>query len=111
MGKIYGYIQYESNSDRIIQKAAIDKFVKEKFNLTPDNIEYFEEAVKPYISWKNRKLGKELLPKLSKDDVLVVSESKRLGASSPEVDVFLMYVTDKGAVVYEARLDTKISGY
>ncbi|AEA34508.1 resolvase domain-containing protein [Hippea maritima] len=111
MGKIYGYIQYDSEADRIVQKAAIDKFVKSKYGIASDGIEYLEENVKPYISWKNRQLGKELLPKLEEGDVLVVSESKRLGSSSPEIDVFLMYATDKGAEVYEAKLDTKISGY
>ncbi|WP_022669528.1 invertase [Hippea alviniae] len=111
MGKIYGYIQYDSESDRVLQKAAIDKFVKDKYKEMSTEIEYLEEEVKPYISWKNRKLGKELLPKLEKGDVVVVSESKRLGSSSPEIDLFLMYATDKGAEVYEARLNTKISGY
>jgi len=47
---------------------------------------------------------------LEEKDVVVVSESNRLGSSSPEIDLFLMYATDKGAAVYEARLDTKISG-
>ncbi len=109
--KVYGYIQYDNEAERILQKASIDKFVRDKFGLKPEDIEYLIENVKPYISWKNRKLGKEILPKLQEGDVLVVSESKRLGSSSPEVDVFLMYATDKGAEVYEARLNTKISGY
>ncbi len=108
MGKIIGYVQYEQESDKILQKAAIDKFVRDKFK--QENIEYIYEKVEPFISWKNRILGKELLPSLEEKDVLIVSESKRLGNSSPEIDVFLMYATDKGAEVYEARLDTKISG-
>jgi len=111
MGKIYGYIQFDNEAEKILQKAAIDKFVKDKYKKTPEEIEYLMENVKPYISWKNRKLGRELLPKLQEGDVLVVSESKRLGSSSPEIDVFLMYVTDRGTEVFEARLDTKISGY
>ncbi len=109
--KVYGYIQYDNEAEKILQKAAIDKFVKDKFGLKSEDVEYLIENVKPYISWKNRRLGKEILPKLKEGDVLVVSESKRLGSSSPEVDVFLMYATDKGAEVYEARLNTKISGY
>lgn len=108
MGKIIGYIQFETESDKILQKAAIDKFVKDKFKR--DDTEYFFENVKPFISWRNRDLGKEILPSLENGDVLVVSESKRLGNSSPEIDVLLMYATDKGAEVYEARLNTKISG-
>ncbi len=111
MGKVYAYIQYDNEADKIIQKAAIDKFVKHKFNLKSEDVEYMMEKVKPYVSWKNRQLGKELLPKLEEGDKLIVSESKRLGSSSPEIDVFLMYATDRGAEVYEARLDTKISGY
>ncbi len=110
-GKIYGYIQYDNETEKVLQKAAIDKFVKDKYKKTLDEVEYLVENVKPYVSWKNRKLGRELLPKLKEGDVLIVSEAKRLGSSSPEIDVFLMYATDKGAEVYEARLDTKISGY
>ncbi len=109
MGKIIGYIQYETESERILQKAAIDKFAKDKFK--KEDIEFLYDEVKSFISWKNRKLGKELLPSLTEGDVVIVSESKRLGNSSPEIDVLLMYMTDKGAEVYEARLDTKISGY
>ncbi len=109
MGKIVGYIQFETEMDKVLQKAAIDKFTKDKFN--QQNVEYVYEEVKSFVSWKNRKLGKEVLPSLQKDDRLIVSESKRLGNSSPEIDVFLMYVTDKGVEVYEAKLNSKISGY
>ncbi len=109
MGKIIGYIQFETEMDKVLQKAAIDKFTKDKFN--QQNVEYVYEEVKSFVSWKNRKLGKEVLPSLQKDDILIVSESKRLGNSSPEIDVFLMYVTDKGVEVYEAKLNSKISGY
>jgi DNA invertase Pin-like site-specific DNA recombinase len=108
MGKVIGYIQYENDSDKILQKAAIDKFAKDKFN--QQSIDYVYEKIEPFISWKNRILGKELLPSLEEKDILIVSESKRLGNSSPEIDVLLMYVTEKGAEVYEAKLDTKISG-
>ncbi len=103
MGKIVGYIQFESEIDKITQKAAIDKFVKEKFNRS--DIEYVYENVKSFVSWRNRILGKEILPSLQDGDVLVVSESKRLGNSQPEIDVLLMYIMDKGAKAYEARLD------
>ncbi len=108
MSRIIGYVQYEEEPERILQKAAIDKFVKDKFK--GNDIDYVFENVKHYISWKNRELGKEVLPSFEGGDVLIVSESKRLGNSSPEIDVFLMYATDKGVEVYEARLDTKISG-
>ncbi len=108
MGRIIGYVQFESETDKVLQKAAIDKFVRDKFKR--EDIEYIYEEVKSFVSWKNRILGKELLPSLQEGDVLVVSEAKRLGNSSPETDVLLMYVTDKGAEVYEARLNTKISG-
>ncbi len=108
MGKIIGYVQYETESERLTQKVAIDKFVKDKFNR--NDIEYTFENIEHFVSWKNRILGKEILPSLENGDVLVVSESKRLGSSSPEIDVFLMYATDKGTQVFEARLDTKISG-
>jgi len=107
MGRIVGYIQFEDELDRVTQKAAIDKFVKEKFGT--DKIDYVYENVKSFISWRNRTLGKEVLPSLNKGDVLVVSESKRLGNSTPEIDVLLMYIIDKGADVYEARLNTKLT--
>ncbi len=108
MGRVIGYIQFEKEMDKVLQKAAIEKFVRDKFKR--EDIEYVYEEVKSFVSWKNRKLGKELLPALQEGDILIVSESKRLGNSSPEIDVFLMYATDKGAEVYEARLNTKISG-
>ncbi len=103
MGRIIGYIQFESEIDKITQKAAIDKFVKEKFNA--NNVDYVYENTKSFVSWRNRVLGKEVLPSLQEGDVLVVSESKRLGNSQPEIDVLLMYIMDKGAKAYEARLD------
>lgn len=107
MGKVIGYIQAESEGDRVMQKATIDSYAKKKFNIT--DVEYVFEDVSSYISWKSRILAKEILPNMEKGDVLLTSESARLGNSSAEVNLLLMYFADKGVDVYEAKTGTKIA--
>ncbi|GEM_PF-2370619 len=107
MGKIIGYIQAESEGDRIMQKATIDSYAKNKFNVS--DVEYVVEEVSSYISWKNRILSKEVLPNMEEGDVLLVHNAGRLGNSSAEVNLLLMYFADKGVDVYEAKTGAKIA--
>ena len=45
-----------------------------------------DEGVRGGVSYKKRKLGTEVLPKLSKGDILIVSEISRLGRSMSDIN-------------------------
>lgn len=99
------YIIADDESERLVQKATIDSFAKQNGF---DDLEYFYESEKSYVSWKNRDLGKTLLPSLSEGDNFIVADGTKLGNSTPETDVVLMYFADKQVNVYFAKIRMKI---
>ncbi len=105
MGKTVGYIQADSKTEQLLQKAVIDRFARAN---GLGEVEYVIEDSKDYVSWKDRLLGKKVLNEMKKGDSLIVADSMRLGNSSPEVDVILMYFAEKGVNVYYAKVGMKI---
>ena len=63
------------------------------------NVEFIEETVSGRKSWKNRKIG-ELIPKLKKGDILLVSELSRLGRSMLEIMELLSILLRAGVEVH-----------
>lgn len=105
MPRNVAYILAEDETDKLAQKAVIDNFA----NMNGfENLEYFYESEKPYVSWKNRDLGKTILPSLQEGDNFFVSDGQKLGNSTPETDVVLMYFADKQINVYFTKTRIKI---
>lgn len=105
MQKNVGYIIADDESDSLTQKATIDHFAKQN---DLGDVEIFYESEKNYITWKNRDLGKKLLPSLQEGDNFIVTDALKLGSSVPETDVVLMYFADKQINVYFAKTGIKI---
>jgi len=105
MSRNVAYIVADDESEKLVQKAVIDSFAKQNGF---DDLEYFYESEKSYVSWKNRDLGKIILPSLNEGDNFIVSDGAKLGNSTPETDVVLMYFADKQVNVYFAKIRIKI---
>ncbi|HEX13552.1 MAG: hypothetical protein ACP5IH_03615 [Desulfurella sp.] len=105
MPRNVAYIVADDESEKLVQKATIDSFAKQNGF---DDVEYFYESQKSYVSWKNRDLGKVLLPSLNEGDNFFVTDGAKLGNSTPETDVVLMYFADKQINVYFTKIRMKI---
>ena len=75
---------------------------------------YFEEKVSGAVPAAERTLGKEVLPALQSNDILVVSEISRLGRSTLDILTSLKTLSDKGVSVHAVKnggaLDQTLNG-
>jgi len=97
---VYGYIRVSTDKqDTDNQRYEILKYANSK---KLGNVELIEETVSGRKSWKDRKIG-ELLPKLKKGDVLLITELSRLGRSMLEIMELLSILLRKGVELHVVK--------
>jgi len=97
---VYGYIRVSTDKqDTDNQRYEILKYANSK---KLGNVELIEETVSGRKSWKDRKIG-ELLPKLKKGDVLLITELSRLGRSMLEIMELLSILLRNGVELHVVK--------
>lgn len=93
---VYGYIRVSTaKQDAENQRYAVLDFCNVK---KLGSVEFLIETVSGTVYWSNRELG-QLIDRLNKADVLVVTELSRLGRSMLEIMEILSVLTKKGVRV------------
>jgi DNA invertase Pin-like site-specific DNA recombinase len=96
----YAYIRVSTDKQETEnQRYEILKYANQK---KLGNVEFVEETVSGRKSWKDRKIG-ELVEKLSKGDVLIVTELSRLGRSMLEIMELLSILLRKGVELHVVK--------
>jgi DNA invertase Pin-like site-specific DNA recombinase len=94
---IYSYLRISTDKQELEnQKFEVLKYANDN---KLGNIEFVEEAVSGRKSWKERKIG-ELVERLNKGDVLIVTELSRLGRSMLEIMELLSILLRKGVELH-----------
>jgi len=107
MSKIYGYLRISTAQQNIdSNKAEILLFINKKG--LGNEIEWVEEVVSGTKHYKQRVLGKVLIPKLEKDDIIVMSEISRIGRTINQVMSFCALLAEKEVKLYCTKTDFKI---
>jgi len=97
---VYGYIRVSTDKQETDnQRYEILKYANSK---KLGNVELIEETVSGRKSWKDRKIG-ELLPKLKKGDVLLITELSRLGRSMLEIMELLSILLRNGVELHVVK--------
>ena len=100
MSRTYAYIRVSTDKqDTENQRYEILKYANEK---KLGNVEFIEETVSGRKSWKDRKIG-DLIPKLQKGDVLIVTELSRLGRSMLEIMELLSILLRAGVELHVVK--------
>lgn len=80
MSKVYLYSRVSTDSQSVAQQERTVYEWLANHNMNVDEV-FTDEGISGGVSFKDRKLGKELLPKMQEGDLLIVSEISRLGRS------------------------------
>ena len=97
----YGYTRVSTHGQNGgNQKHEILEFANTK-NL--GRVDFIQEVISGTISWRNRELG-GLVERMTKKDVLIVSELSRLGRSMLEIMEVLAILLRNKCKVYAVRL-------
>ena len=100
MSRTYAYIRVSTDKqDTENQRYEILKYANEK---KLGNVEFIEETVSGRKSWKDRKIG-DLIPKLQKGDILIVTELSRLGRSMLEIMELLSILLRAGVELHVVK--------
>lgn len=104
--KIYGYIRVSTGKqDKYNQEAAIHDFIVQRW-LREDQLEnvvvFVEETISGKIPWERRKI-REILERMEKDEIIVVSELSRLGRTMLEVMEILSIIMKRGVKLYAIK--------
>ena len=87
---VYAYIRVSTDSQETEnQRYEVLKYANEK---KLGNVEMVEETISGRKSWKKRQLG-NLVDKLQKGDILIITELSRLGRSMLEIMELLSILT------------------
>ena len=104
--KVIGYLRVSTGGQDIEnQKSGILKYAHQN----KWHVAFKEETVSGSVSYKKRELGK-IVEKMSKGDILLVSELSRLGRSMLEILTLLTELAERGVRVYAVKGDHKVDG-
>lgn len=89
MSKVIVYSRVSTNKQEIAQqeRTVNDWLARNSLSAT---CEISDEGVSGGVSYRDRKLGKEILPMLDRGDILVVAELSRLGRSINDVNTLIV---------------------
>ena len=94
---VYAYIRVSTDSQETEnQRYEVLKYANEK---KLGNVEMVEETISGKKSWKKRQLG-NLVDKLQKGDILIITELSRLGRSMLEIMELLSILLRKGVELH-----------
>ena len=100
MSRTYAYIRVSTDKQETEnQRYEILKYANDK---KLGNVEFIEETVSGRKSWKDRKIG-DLIPKLQKGDILIVTELSRLGRSMLEIMELLSILLRAGVELHVVK--------
>lgn len=99
---VYGYLRVSSDKqDYNNQKVGVDDLARRN-GWTIDKY-ILDDGVSGTIAVKKRNLGKQLLPNLKENDIIICSELSRLGRKLLMVMTLLQYIMEKKATVYTVK--------
>ena len=107
MVKVYGYLRISTDRQNIdTNKSEILLYLNK--NGLPQLDEWIEETVSGTKHFEKRKLGKYLIPKLKKDDIIIMSEISRIGRTISQIMEFCALLAKKKVKMYCTKTDFKV---